>query len=121
VKFKLDENLGITALRSFETAGHDTSTVHLQNLAGAPDEHVLRICTAEQRILVTLDLDFANPITYDPRATSGIAVLRMSRNPAPSELTAAVATLLRAFTEHAIEKSLWIVRHDRIRVWQPPG
>ncbi len=78
MKFKLDEDLGTTALRSFETAGHDTSTVHLQNLAGAPDEHVLRICTGEQRILVTLDLDFANSITYHPRSTSGIAVLHMS-------------------------------------------
>ena len=35
------------AVREIENAGHDTSTVHLQNLAGAPDEQVLRICTAE--------------------------------------------------------------------------
>jgi predicted nuclease of predicted toxin-antitoxin system len=95
VKFKLDENLGATALRSFETAGYDTSTVYLQDLAGAPDDDVLRICTAERRILVTLDLDSANLITYDPRSNSGIVVLCMSRNPAPSELTAPLRRYFR--------------------------
>jgi predicted nuclease of predicted toxin-antitoxin system len=71
VKFKLDENLGATALRSFETAGHDTSTVHQQNLADAPDNELLRICNAEQGIVVRLDLDFANPSTiHGPRAGS---------------------------------------------------
>jgi predicted nuclease of predicted toxin-antitoxin system len=119
VKFKLDENLGTSAVRAFEDAGHDTSSIHRQNLAGADDGHVFRICRHEQRILVTLDLDFANPLTFDPRSTAGIVVLRLSRSPAPSELTASITALLGALAARSIEGSLWIVRHGRIRVWQP--
>ena len=67
MKFKLDENLGASAVRAFLDAGHDTSSIHLQNLAGAADDQVFEICASEQRVLVTLDLDFANPLTFDPR------------------------------------------------------
>lgn len=59
MKFKLDENLGTSAVHAFEDAGHDTSTVHRQDIAGANDGRVFEICRDEQRILVTLDLDFA--------------------------------------------------------------
>ncbi len=121
MKFKLDENLGTTAVCAFEDAGHDTSTVRRQELAGADDGRVLQVCRDEQRILVTLDLDFANPLTFDPRPTAGVVVLRLSRSPAPSELVAAIATLLRSLGDRSIDGSLWIVQPDRVRVWQPPA
>jgi predicted nuclease of predicted toxin-antitoxin system len=85
VKFKLNESLGTSAVRAFEDAGHDTSSIHRQSLAGAQDGHVFRICRDEQRILVTLDLDFANrsPSIHAPppasrRSTAHEAPLRPS-------------------------------------------
>ncbi len=119
MKFKLDENLGGSAVRAFEAAGHDTSTVFRQQLTGTDDAHLFRVCRDEQRILVTLDLDFANPLTFDPRLTAGVAVLRLGRSPAPSELLAAVGTLLSSLDQRPIDGSLWVVRPDRVRVWQP--
>ena len=119
MKFKLDENLGVSAVRAFEEAGHDTSTVQRQAMAGADDAAVFRICGAEGRILVTLDLDFANPLNFDPRGTAGLAVLRLSRSPSPSELLLAISALLEAVRDRSIKGSLWIVRPERIRVWQP--
>ena len=120
MKFKLDENLGASAVRAFLDAGHDTSSIHLQNLAGAPDNQVFEICASEQRDLVTLDLDFANPLTFDPRTASGVAVFRLSRSPAPSEISAAIETFLAALMEHSICQRLWIIGNGRVRVWQPP-
>ena len=120
MKFKLDENLGTSAVRAFLDAGHDTSSIHLQNLAGAPDNQVFEICASEQRVLVTLDLDFANPLTFDPRTASGVAVFRLSRSPAPSEISAAIETFLAALMEHSICQRLWIIGNGRVRVWQPP-
>ena len=119
MKFKLDENLGTSAIRRFRDAEHDTSSVYLQKLDGAPDDHVFEICAAEQRVLVTLDLDFANPMAFDPRRTSGVAVLRLSRSPAPSELAAAIDTLLRALADHCShdrEESLDHPRRARPRL-----
>ena len=118
MKFKLDENLGTSAVQTFEAAGHDTSSIHRQDLAGAPDTTVFNVCVVEQRILVTLDLDFANPLKFDPRNSSGVAVLRLSRSPSPTDLASAIGTLLEGLRNHPISGSLWVVRPDRIRVWQ---
>jgi predicted nuclease of predicted toxin-antitoxin system len=62
MRFKLDENLGRSALVAFTSAGHDVSTVHLQQLDGAPDDKIFAVYREESRALVTYDLDFANPL-----------------------------------------------------------
>lgn len=83
MRFKLDENLGRRGFVAFEAEGHDVSTIHLQGLDGSPDAKVYDVCRVKGRALVTLDVDFANPLVFDPRTTSGVAVLRLSRNPCP--------------------------------------
>ena len=107
MRFKLDENLGRQGLVAFEAEGHDVSTIHLQGLDGSPDALVYDVCRVEGRVLVTLDLDFANPLVFDPRRTSGVAVLRLSRSPVPSELADAVALLFVALSVNTIAGSLW--------------
>jgi predicted nuclease of predicted toxin-antitoxin system len=64
VNLKLDENLGHTAAELFRQAGHGVETVHTQKLSGAPDAEVIALCRREQRCLVTLDLDFSNPLMF---------------------------------------------------------
>jgi predicted nuclease of predicted toxin-antitoxin system len=119
VKLKLDENLGRGALAAMEAAGHDVSTVHLQRMAGATDDAVFKACSDEQRVLLTLDLDFANPLTYDPPPTAGVAVFRLPKDHGPSDVLAAIERLLDALAKHDIAGCLWVVRKDRVRVWQP--
>ena len=63
MRFKLDENLPYRAARTSAEAGHDAETVYDEDLAGQPDEVVLAATISENRVFVTLDLDF-----YDLRA-----------------------------------------------------
>ncbi len=119
MRFKLDENLGRSALAAFEAAGHDVSSIHLQALDGAPDEQVFTVCCEEGRVLVTCDLDFANPLVYDPRTGGGVAVLRLPRSPGPSDVRSLVEVLLGALEHHDIAGGLWVIRRDRVRVWEP--
>jgi predicted nuclease of predicted toxin-antitoxin system len=37
---------------------------------GSDDRRVFEVCVVEDRVLVTLDTDFANPFNFDPRGTA---------------------------------------------------
>ena len=115
MKLKLDENIGRRGQAALRDAGHDVATVLEQRLGGSADTDLARLCAVEGRGLVTLDLDFANPIRFPPEAHSGIAVLRLPRNPAPGDLVALVATLIEALKKQPLTGQLWIVEKGRIR------
>ena len=60
MRVKLDENLPIQLKRLFTESGHDAATVVDEGLGGASDTEIAAICIAEQRVLVTQDLDFSD-------------------------------------------------------------
>lgn len=64
MRLKLDENLGDGFKRILAAAGHDVSTVVAQDLCGAADDLLIEQCNSEQRCLVSLVLDFANPVRF---------------------------------------------------------
>jgi len=78
VKLKLDENLGTRGAELFDQAGHDVSTVPQEGLCSSPDKKLLEICRAQKRCLITLALEFGNPLIFRPEDYSGIAVLHYS-------------------------------------------
>jgi hypothetical protein len=43
-------------------------------MQAASDAALIAACTAEARCLVTLDLDFANPLRFPPAGYAGIVV-----------------------------------------------
>ncbi len=77
MRLKLDENLGRRGRELFERAGHDVATVAAQRLTSAADREVIEACRREGRCLVTLDLDFANPLRFKPSDYPGISVTRL--------------------------------------------
>jgi predicted nuclease of predicted toxin-antitoxin system len=79
VKFKIDENLPVEIAVFLSAAGHDAITVIDQGIAGAVDSHIINICSREKRVLITLDLDFADVRVYPPHLFSGIMVMRAVR------------------------------------------
>jgi predicted nuclease of predicted toxin-antitoxin system len=70
MRFKLDENLDTRLAPILTEHGHDVATVLGQHLGGRPDEMIYRTCVAEKRALITLDLDFSNPIRFQSRIQS---------------------------------------------------
>ena len=79
MKFKTDENLPTEAADLLRAAGYDAVTVGEQRLGGSVDPTVGSVCQREGRVLVTLDLDFANIRAYPPAEFAGIVVLRSKR------------------------------------------
>jgi predicted nuclease of predicted toxin-antitoxin system len=74
VKFKLDENLGRRAREILAVVGHDVSTVADERIEAIAASELIERCQAEKRCLITLDLGFANPLTFLPSRYAGIAV-----------------------------------------------
>jgi hypothetical protein len=119
LRLKLDENLGRQAATLLRDAGHDVSTVVEQHLASSPDEDVIGVCRQEGRCLVTLDLDFANPLRFNPREYSGIAVLRLPPRSSANDLLKALGTLVGGLSRSEIAGRLWIVQIGVLREYQP--
>jgi predicted nuclease of predicted toxin-antitoxin system len=119
MKLKLDENLGDRGAEMFRAAGHEVATVPGQKLTSAPDARVIAVCHAEQRCLVTLDMDFSNPLRYPPWEYSGIAVLRLPPRTTDEDLLARCQTLIECLAGGEITGKLWIVQRGRIREYQP--
>ena len=71
MRVKLDENLPVQLKRLFTESGHDAATVLDEGMGGATDAEVTRVCTDEERVLVTQDMDFADIRAYPPRGVSG--------------------------------------------------
>jgi predicted nuclease of predicted toxin-antitoxin system len=114
----LDENLAVGLSQPFADAGHDVTTVSGQSISGCEDQSLYEVCRTEQRILVTLDMDFANPLRFPPEVTAGIIVLRPPR-PLLSLLRSSLSdALVRIETESTAGK-LWIVELTNIRIYEP--
>lgn len=118
MKFKLDENLGRRTQRIFEDAGHDVRTVREESLGGASDQRIYDVCCAEQRCLVTLDLDFADVLRFPPHKAGGIAIIRVPRNPSLLLLERLVRQFLQALGQMSVGQNVWIVEIGRVRVHQ---
>lgn len=114
MKFKIDENLPHEVALIFREAGFDAATVAEQMLSGKEDSVVFERCRTESRVLVTLDLDFANVRAYPPGSHSGIIVIR-SNSQDKITLLSILNRALPVLIHRSPEKQLWIVEPDRIR------
>lgn len=119
MKLKLDENLGRRTATILQSAGHDVTTVAEQNVSGISDLKLIDLCLRESRALVSLDLDFANPLQFNPSSYFGIAVLRLPSPPSHSHLLSAITTLVGALETESLPGKLWIVEIGRIRIYLP--
>jgi hypothetical protein len=118
MKFKLDENLSARLAALFAEGGHDVETVTSERLSGESDQRIYDVCKSEKRTLVTLDLDFANPLRFPPEGTEGIVVVRPPRPVLPlieATLTAAIGSL----KTRVLQSRLLIVEAGRIREYDP--
>lgn len=113
--FKIDENLPVEIAELPIQAGHDAKTVNDQKLQGSHDPALLDICRIEQRVLLTLDLDFSDIRTYPPRENEGIVVLRLSSQAKPHIINA-VRHIVPIFDREPLKHHLWIAEETRVRI-----
>jgi len=116
MKFKIDENLLVEFVDVLRAAHHDALTVYDQGLTGTGDAQLVDICTREERILVTLDLDFADIRAYIPQKSAGVIVLRPHRQDKGSLLNM-LRSAIPYMDKEPLKNHLWIVEENRIRIY----
>ena len=114
MNFKIDENLPSEYATLLRAAGFQADTVSEEMLSGADDETVADRIRAEGRILITLDLDFANLRAYPPGAFPGIVVFR-SKAQDKRTLIALLERLIPVLSHKSPAQQLWVVEPDRVR------
>ncbi|HAX98991.1 MAG TPA: hypothetical protein DCY12_08945 [Candidatus Atribacteria bacterium] len=76
MKLKLDENISRHLKATLVNLGHDAITTADENLLGQSDLAVAKAAKGEKRILLTLDIEFADIRKYPPGSHSGIILFR---------------------------------------------
>ena len=115
MKFKVDENLPIQCVDQLREGGHDALSVNEQGLSGAADPRIAEVCTAEGRVLVSLDVDFADIRTYPPSAGAGIIVFRLGSHDALT-LRRFIGHVLALLPHESPAGRLWVVEEDKVRI-----
>jgi predicted nuclease of predicted toxin-antitoxin system len=115
MEFKIDENLPIEAKQLLQEAGHDAALVRDQQLEGKPDSDIVLVCQRENRVLITLDMDFADIRAYPPSQHAGIVVLRLKHGDKVSVLSS-LSHLIPMLSAEPVRGHLWIVEKRRVRI-----
>lgn len=118
---KLDENVPDLAATILRQAGHDVALAREEQLAGAPDSHVLTVARNEGRVLISLDRGFANVLQHPPEATAGIVVIRLHAQTLP-RIRRVAEVLGDLLVNRPVKGRLWVLDESHLRIWpRGPG
>ena len=118
MKLKLDENLSRHLKPILLDMGHDVTTAADENLLSKPDEEVACMALKEGRILLTLDVEFADLRKYPHGVHPGIILFRPF-SMGPSSVNNFVAEFVHTTDLEQLASCVVIVEPQRIRVRFP--
>ena len=114
MKFKIDQNLPAEYAVLLREGGFEANSVDEERLGGADDGVISERVRAERRVVLSLDLGFADIRAYPPQEHSGIVVLR-AKGQDKINLISMLRRLMPMLRERSPEGELWIVESDRVR------
>lgn len=120
MKLKLDVNLGTRGADLLRQQGCNVVTAREQGMARVSDDELLAACTTEGRALISLDMDFANPLRHPPLRHAGIVVLRAPPRTTAVDVETALRALLSAAGDAPLSGRLIVVDPGgRVREYRP--
>jgi len=114
--FKVDENLPLEVTAVLQRAGFDAMSVHDQRMDGSMDATIANVCKAEQRAIVTLDLDFADILAYPPEDYFGLIVLRLDHQDKQHVVDVLTRLVPKLAHDEELIGKLWIINEQTIRI-----
>ncbi len=77
MRLLLDENLSPRQAAILREQGHDAIAVVEVGLSGQPDNKIRDFAVEDNRVLLTLDADFADMLRFPPAGTPGVIRLKI--------------------------------------------
>ncbi len=118
MKLKLDENLSRHLKPALQNLGHDVRTAADEDLLSRPDTEIAAAARAEGRMLLTLDLEFADLRKYAPGSHPGIILFRPSSF-GPLSVNKFITQFIRSTDLNGLVSSVAIVDAARVRIRSP--
>jgi predicted nuclease of predicted toxin-antitoxin system len=118
MKLKLDENLSRHLKPVLTAQGHDALTAADECLLSRPDTEIARAAASEERMLLTLDVEFADLRKYPPGSHPGIILFRPI-SLGPLSVNGFIADFTKATDLRRLAGCVAIVEPGHIRVRSP--
>ncbi len=116
----VDESLPRAVAVALREAGYDARDVRDLGLRGSSDRALLEKAASENSILVSGDLDFANPLRFPPQTHAGVIVLRFGRGPAREQTARTLVRFLKQTDESTLRGAITILEPGRARRYGRP-
>jgi predicted nuclease of predicted toxin-antitoxin system len=118
MRLKLDENLSRHLKPVLIALGHDVLTAADENLLSRPDTEIARAAKEEQRMLLTLDIEFADLRKYPPGSHPGVILFRPLSS-SPLSVNAFIADFVRRTDLDKLSACVAAVDPVHVRVRYP--
>lgn len=115
MKLFLDENLSSQHSSYLRELGYDAVSVTEVGLSGQPDVKIREFAVANDRILVTLDADFADILRFPPAGTPGVIRLKIHA-PTEEAIREQILKVLRVLKDTSIAGCLAVLHGNIIRI-----
>lgn len=119
MRLKLDENLSRRLKEPLVAFGHDVQTVLEEGLCGRSDVEVGAAAKREGRLLLTLDVEYADLRKYPPGDHPGVILFRPI-SMGPSTVNRFVADFIRDSDLSVFHQCLVVVDPEKTRIRKPP-
>lgn len=120
MKIKLDENLPEVLASILRQLGHDVDSVLNESLGGHDDDEVWAAAQAEERFLITQDLDFSDMRRYTPGTHPGILLVRIGQ-PGRLALARRIGALFATESVEDWKGCLVVATDHKLRIKRPDG
>jgi predicted nuclease of predicted toxin-antitoxin system len=118
MKLKLDENLSRHLKPVLISLGHDVLTAADEDLLSRPDIEVAACAAREARLLLSLDIEFADLRKYPPGSHPGIVLFRPA-SLGPLSVNRFVEQFVRSTDLSVLSGGVAVVEPRGIRVRRP--
>jgi predicted nuclease of predicted toxin-antitoxin system len=120
MKLKLDENLSHHLKPVLAELGHDVLTAADEDLLSRPDTEIARAAKNEQRMILTLDIEFADLRKYPPGSHPGVILFR-PLSLSPLSVNDFITDFVRHTDLEKLAACVAVVDPVHVRVRYPPN